>query len=272
MWLEREPRFNSSLEVSVMGEDAYGNPFQQTAQVQNISRRGGLLTGIRCLRAPGDIITVKHRGRKAKFRIVWMDIDAGHVGIHCIEDRYIWQTKLPDSASVAADPALSPVEAPPPVRPANSGNSQRVGVSGQGRRGVALPAAAQDPPRVQQPAERVQRKFPRYRCTGGITVRSKGTSDRIWGRVTVIGLGGCYIEAASPLRPATKVELLIGLNGLEARLEGEVRYSHPGEGMGVVFSGLNEAQRTALERMVATISGRRGAAMAAEDSWKGRTP
>jgi hypothetical protein len=271
MWLEREPRFSSSLEVSVMGEDAYGNPFQQTAQVENISRRGGLLTGIRCLRAPGDIITVKHRGRKAKFRIVWMDIDAGHVGIHCIEDRYIWQTKLPDSASVPVNPVPSPVEVPP-VRPANPGHSPKARVAGQGRRGGGLPATVERPPRVQQPAERAQRKFPRYRCTGGITVRSKGTSDRLWGRVTVIGLGGCYIETASPLRPATKVELLIGLYGLEARLDGEVRYAHPREGMGVVFTDLSEAKRAELERMVATVSGRRGVATAAEDSWKGRTP
>jgi hypothetical protein len=78
---------------------------------------------------------------------------------------------------------------------------------------------------------------------------------KLWGRLTIVGLGGCYIETVSPFRPGTKLELLIGACGLQVRLQGEVRYSHPGEGMGVMFTDLSEPKRGELAHLVAAASG-----------------
>ena len=253
--LVREPRFSSNLAVSVVGLDTYGNRFKQTARVGNISRHGGLLTGIRCLRAPGDIVAVEHRGRKAEFRVIWIDVDSGHVGICCTDDSYIWRTKLPDSTAVSSEPALSPSGAPPAVFQPDQTNGPRTGVHGSAERVSLSSSTMADPPPVRQPMDRSQRKFPRYRCTGGITAKAKGTPTRLWGRLRVVGLGGCYIETVSPFRPGTKLELLIGACGLEVKLQGEVRYSHSCEGMGVMFTDLSEPKRGELAHLVAAASG-----------------
>jgi hypothetical protein len=71
----------------------------------------------------------------------------------------------------------------------------------------------------------------------------------------VIGLGGCYIEAVSPFPAQTKLELRIGAYGIEIRLAGEVRYSQPGFGMGIMFTGVSATDSQALERIIAAASG-----------------
>jgi hypothetical protein len=92
----RQPRVRSNLSVCVTGRDTNGNRFKQTAKVIEVSRLGGRLDEIRCLRAPGEIIEVKHHGKKARFRVVWMDSVSGQVGIRCVEpDPYIWGLRLP---------------------------------------------------------------------------------------------------------------------------------------------------------------------------------
>jgi hypothetical protein len=104
------PRIPSNLSVWVTGTDLNGNRFKQTAKVIEVSRLGGRLTEIRCLRAPGEIVEVKHRGKRAHFRVVWMDILSGQVGIRCVElDPYIWGLRLPllRISSAASTPMLN---------------------------------------------------------------------------------------------------------------------------------------------------------------------
>ena len=43
-----------------------------------------------CVRAPGNPIDVEHRGKKATFRIICIDVLSGLVGICCTDDRCIW--------------------------------------------------------------------------------------------------------------------------------------------------------------------------------------
>ncbi len=83
----------------------------------------------------------------------------------------------------------------------------------------------------------------------------KGLREKLWGQLTTISLGGCFIETLSPFRTATKLELLIGAYGLELRLAGEVRYSEPRLGMGIMFADMNQVQRDQLQSLISAVSG-----------------
>lgn len=236
-----EPRFNTNLTVSVAGRDGNGNRFRQTATVENISRHGGRLAEVRCLRGPGDIIQIEHRGRKALFRVIWIDVITGRVGVCCAEDICIWKGRLPESASAAEVPAPGI-----PIQAWQTGAERTRGDQG--------PSISEPPSLLRHGC--VERRFPRYRCMGGVAANSRFPQNKVWGRLTVIGLGGCYIETMSPFRAGTRLEMLIGAYGVELRLAGQVRYEHPLLGMGIMFTDLDNQQRSDLERVIAAASGR----------------
>src|SRR5262249_50802462 len=86
--------------VVVSGTDAEGNPFDQTAYACDVSRRGARVDGIGCLRGPGETITVEHKGRTAKFFVVWVGLpgtlEDGQIGIRKLErNKDIWVLNLP---------------------------------------------------------------------------------------------------------------------------------------------------------------------------------
>jgi hypothetical protein len=226
--MPREPRVSSNLSVWVSGRDTNGNRFKQTAKVVDVSRLGGRLSEIHCLNSPGDIVQVRHQGKKAHFRIIWIDGPAGQAGMRCIEpDRYIWGLSLP-VATAPAKPAAS-TEKPP--------------------ESLSLQANPSLP-------ERRERKHPRYRCVGGVEARKKGLQEKVWGRMSVIGRGGCYMETASIFRPQTTLEIFIGAYGIELRLQGVVCCSHPGFGMGIMFTDIGEHARRQLDRLLSAVSRR----------------
>jgi hypothetical protein len=68
----KEPRIPKKIRVSVKGIDTNGNAFKQTVQTINISRSGARLDGPLCLKGPGEVIQVKRRWKKAKYRVVWI--------------------------------------------------------------------------------------------------------------------------------------------------------------------------------------------------------
>jgi hypothetical protein len=217
----REPRFSSDLPVLVAGQDARGNAFKQTARLTNISRHGGRLSAIRCLKGPGDVLHVEYRGKKTQVRVIWIDLMSGSAGV-CSFDAApcTWGLNLPAAQ-------LLPV--PPPS------------------------VHVETPTSVVQTKGREQRKHPRFRCTGGVTATVSGGESRIWGRLSVIGLGGCYIETMSPFKPNIPLKLLIGAHGVELRLEGKVVYSQPATGMGIMFTNMDEDNARQLRKLLGAV-------------------
>jgi len=218
---------DKALPVWVSGSDRNGHRFEQTARVVDISRRGARLEGISCLRAPGDIIEIRYGRKSARFGVVWIDDVRGQAGICCTEpDKSIWGVTLPSSPPDSYQPSVPPPAGAVPVK-------------------AAAPSAA-------PPAQRSARKHPRFHCVAGVTVRTTAFPRPIWGRVTDIGMGGCFVEAGSSLEPQTGVELLI--SGLEVRPKGVVRYALPGRGIGIMFREVNDSVRQDLERFLAGVS------------------
>jgi hypothetical protein len=264
----QEERLTQRLAVWVAGTDARGNRFQQTATVVNVSRLGARLGEIRCLRGPGEIVELKRRGRKAQFKVIWIDDFAGEAGVRCLElVKDFWGLPLPTSRPAKYEPAKALGAA---------GIGQRVAAGGPGGWISSLPsytstsfAAGYPQPSQSNPViksakptpppmpGRRERQHTRHRCNGGAEIRKDSlapASDRIWGRLTQVSLGGCFVAAMHPFAEQTKITLFLGVQDIQVRLKGIVRRSHPGMGMGVMFTDIDEQNQRGLEELTNNLA------------------
>lgn len=85
-----EPRVAVDLPLSVWGVDVRGERFLQQAHARDISLSGALLSGLESDLRSGDVIGILYRGKKARFRVVWIrydgDGDKMQVAIHRVAD------------------------------------------------------------------------------------------------------------------------------------------------------------------------------------------
>jgi len=92
----RELRADERLVVTIDGRDKAGQCFTEQVVATSISRSGALLSGISRHVRSGDIIFVEHRGKKSRFKVVWVrDSESLHLiqaAIHLLErERCPWQ-------------------------------------------------------------------------------------------------------------------------------------------------------------------------------------
>lgn len=84
----REGRLPSVLSVRVLGIDANGKAFHQSAVTVDISLSGARLAGLTAKLNPGDIIGLQSGGEKCRFTVSWVFSSADgtfQVGLHCLE-------------------------------------------------------------------------------------------------------------------------------------------------------------------------------------------
>jgi len=72
MELRSEPRSDDSLVVTINGIDQGGESFKQNVVATRISNSGALLSGLTRLMRSGDVLWVEHKGKKSRFKIVWV--------------------------------------------------------------------------------------------------------------------------------------------------------------------------------------------------------
>lgn len=94
-----EQRSTANFAVTVWGVDTQGEKFLQEARVRDISLSGALLSGMEADLRCGDVIGLLYRGRKARYRVIWVRYDDGgdkiQVAIHRIEpDACPWRELL----------------------------------------------------------------------------------------------------------------------------------------------------------------------------------
>ncbi len=68
----REARKEANLALTVWGVDTRGERFLQEARASEISLSGALLSGLEAELRSGDVIGILYRGRKARYRVVWV--------------------------------------------------------------------------------------------------------------------------------------------------------------------------------------------------------
>ncbi len=68
----REWRVPYSASVRIMGTSSSGQSFSGTAQTLDISRRGVRVSNADFLTRIGEVVTIQHMQRRAKYRVVWL--------------------------------------------------------------------------------------------------------------------------------------------------------------------------------------------------------
>jgi hypothetical protein len=79
-----------------------------------------------------------------------------------------------------------------------------------------------------------------------IEILKSGTDAAITGRISDLSLGGCYADAINTFPEGTAVEVRIAHHGEIVELSGDVRFEHPGLGIGIGFRNVTPQQRNTL--------------------------
>lgn len=100
-----------------------------------------------------------------------------------------------------------------------------------------------------------RRQFPRMKCFVAVELRVNNSSAPIWGNLSNTGLGGCFVETATPVPSGADVEIGLWLaNGKiwikGIILTGVVTRSSPSFGVRVKFADLGTAERESLRHFL----------------------
>ncbi len=100
---------------------------------------------------------------------------------------------------------------------------------------------------------RVEPRFPVAAMAEAIDIKSH---TRIGGRISDIGVGGCYFEVMSPFGAGAELQVRITRNEQTLATSARVLYSTGGMGMGLLFTKVDPEQRNLLLRWVSELSGK----------------
>jgi hypothetical protein len=103
------------------------------------------------------------------------------------------------------------------------------------------------------PKER--RQEPRYSVAAMADATELRSQTRVSGRISDIGMGGCYFEAMSPFAVGADLRVRITRSEQTFVANAKVLYSTGGMGMGLLFSQMEPDQREVLRRWVGELSG-----------------
>ncbi len=233
-----EPRVEVDLTVRVWGMGADGRPFFQNAHAQNISEHGAKLRGIEHTLKPGDVIGVQVGDKKARCKVIWV-IDAGQLqkiqaGVQMLDGQPCpWQQEIAQGERTASAPAPSPTPIQPSSNP-QSGNQNK-------------------------------RRYERHKVPFPLEIRNEaGGGTHMRTQATDIGGRGCYVETMLPLAPGTALSITFWLDSERIVTPAIVRTCDGGVGMGIEFTGLDEATQQRFQRQVEAMGEDSGSAKNAQ--------
>lgn len=110
---------------------------------------------------------------------------------------------------------------------------------------------------IQMPAKRFgreNRRTPRVAVRKGIWVAWRLNASTTVSRVRDLSAGGVFISTHEPLAQGSAIHLLFSLPEGEIRIDGVVRYSNAGKGMGVEFTRMGMADRARLQELIRRLN------------------
>lgn len=218
----RDLRVNLQLDVKVWGLDASGNPFRHVARTVEIGALGARISGISGVQE-NDVIGVQHGNEKARFRVVWTGAPGseqqGLVGVECVEPgKCIWTAALESAQSTTSA-------------------AGQQGLPGSATAEHAWPAGD-------------RRRYPRYPCSGTITLREETGTPAGAMRLVDLSLGGCYGESLSPLPVGAAVALTLNAGEVGISAKAVVRTRHVAMGNGFAFTEIGPDEWKKLAQLV----------------------
>src|SRR5882757_11478706 len=100
-----------------------------------------------------------------------------------------------------------------------------------------------------------RRSEPRYPFAAMVEATEIRSNTKINGRISDIGVGGCYVEVMSPFAIGADLKVRITRNEQTLTAKAKVLYSTGGMGMGLIFTGVDPDQRHILHHWVGELSG-----------------
>ena len=97
---------------------------------------------------------------------------------------------------------------------------------------------------------RENRQNPRIEVAKGVWVAWRTDGSPSVSRIHDLSLGGVFISTETPLPRDSVVHLLFSLPEGELRMEGAVRFSSVGKGMGIEFTRMGAADRARLQELI----------------------
>jgi hypothetical protein len=98
------------------------------------------------------------------------------------------------------------------------------------------------------------RRTPRIEISKGVWVAWRTDGSPNVSRVRDLSAGGVFILTNTPLSQGSSIQLLFSLPEGEMRIEGIVRYSKSGKGMGVEFTRMGVADRARLQELIRRLN------------------
>ena len=98
------------------------------------------------------------------------------------------------------------------------------------------------------------RRDPRVEISKGVWVAWRTGGAPVVSRVRDLSAGGAFISTHAPLSKGSPIQLLFSLPEGEMRIEGVVRYSNTGKGMGVEFTRMGIADKARLLELIRRLN------------------
>jgi hypothetical protein len=193
---------------------------------------------------PGLKSTVRLSGQ-----VVWQEWN-GRAGVHFVDvpqtSRRLlseWlqanlnsvQEHLPEGAG-----AVSVEHSVQPNATAAVGETRDVDVKIREREAVNRLRSEPDNRRVQT----------RYACRLGAEVFQAGSTVRNYCHLSDLSPGGCYLEMPIVFPAGSSIEITVRTHEMKLRLSGQVKASHPGYGMGILFKLNTDNERQGVQQLI----------------------
>ncbi len=101
----------------------------------------------------------------------------------------------------------------------------------------------------QQPARKNRRLHARMNCRLTIEMQPEGQGP-LFGNLTNMSLGGCYLETSAILPPGSKVKMVFSIDDGQFPAEGTVSRIDPGTGVAIQFKELTREDRDNMLRLL----------------------
>jgi diguanylate cyclase (GGDEF)-like protein len=95
-----------------------------------------------------------------------------------------------------------------------------------------------------------RRVHPRLKCRITIELQSEANGTPLFGNLTDVSMGGCYIETSAILSPGTKLKLGFSMDDGTLSTEGVVARNEPGLGVAVQFREMNREGREKMLKIL----------------------
>jgi hypothetical protein len=213
-----DKRISVALPVRVTYYDSDSKPRLEMACTYDISAHGARLTGLRCVKEAGEIVTVERGRSKAFCRVVWIGESNsplhGLVGVQCVEaGKTLWAVELREMDQVF-DPVVRNPR--PDSTSAKAGNRRRY------------------------------RRF----AAGGRVELLHTSSTQLKGGLKDVSEVGCLISIKNSIPPGTDLKLFLKVENYDLVFKGQVRHSATDGGLGIEFREIRKGDRAILQQLL----------------------